>query len=143
MQKTSRFAKFGVAAAVVVGGLTLASQPAAFAAAAPSFSVTPASGLSDGSSVTVGISGAGAGEHFVIVQCATVGGQLACNDKTPKDVGTDASGSASTSFVVNKTFSGATPEGTPVGTVDCAATACFVSAGNETTFLGSKAISFS
>lgn len=141
MQKNNMLAKFGVAAAVVVGGLTLAAQPSM--AAAASFSVTPASGLADGASVTVAISGAGASEEFNILQCANVGSVLACNVDTVKTVTTNASGAGSTSFTVKKTFAGVSPEGASVGTVNCATTACYVSTGNASSFLGSKQITFS
>ncbi|MEU9891652.1 enediyne antibiotic chromoprotein [Sphaerisporangium sp. NPDC051017] len=141
-KKTGLIAKLGVATAVVAGGLTLAAQPSAFAAAAPSFSVTPSTGLSDGSTVTVAISGAGASEQFGVVQCATVNDQLACNQATAKTVTADASGSISSPFTVRKSFQGVTPEGAAVGAVNCATTACYVSAGNQTVFVGSKQISF-
>ncbi|MEZ0071431.1 enediyne antibiotic chromoprotein [Planotetraspora sp. GP83] len=144
IKKTSLLSKLGVATAVMVGGLTLASQPSAFAAAAPSFSVTPSTGLSDGNNVTVSITGAGPGEKFSVIQCATVNAQLACNGETAKTVTADASGSVSSSFVVRRSFQGTAPEsGTPVGPVDCATTACYVSAGNQSVFLGSQPISFS
>ncbi|MEQ4720308.1 enediyne antibiotic chromoprotein [Nonomuraea sp. B19D2] len=135
-------AKLGVAAAVVAGGLTLAAQPAAFAAAAPGVSVTPATGLSDGSTVTVAITGAGANEQYFVSQCATVNDKLACNVESGKTVTTDANGSSSASLLVKKSFQGVTPEGTPVGAVDCAATACSVGAGNAAVYLGSQQISF-
>ncbi|GIH99278.1 enediyne antibiotic chromoprotein [Planobispora takensis] len=142
MQNKSRLlTKLGIATAVALGGLTLASQPAAFAAA-PGFSVSPATGLTDGATATVTVTGAAAGTEFSIVQCATVNDQLACNGDTVKTVTTDAAGSADTAFVVRKTFQGATPTGASVGTVDCAATTCFVSVGNETAFLGSQALTF-
>ncbi|WP_043617738.1 enediyne antibiotic chromoprotein [Nonomuraea candida] len=142
-KKSGLLAKFGVAAAVVAGGLTLAAQPsAAFAAAVPSYSVTPASGLSDGSSVTVAISGAAAGEEFSVVQCAEVGGVLACNAATAKTIAANAGGSVSAPFTVHKSFQASTPEGAAVGTVNCATTPCYVSAGNASVFLGSKQISF-
>jgi hypothetical protein len=141
-KKIGLLAKFGVATAVVAGGLTLAAQPAAFAAAAPGFSVTPATGLSDGSKVTVAITGAAAGEQFAVVQCATVNTALACNKATATMVTTDASGSNSSPFTVHKSFQGVTPEGGTVGTVDCATTACYVSVGHESAFLGSKQITF-
>ncbi|MEU9831726.1 enediyne antibiotic chromoprotein [Streptosporangium sp. NPDC048047] len=142
MQKTGLFAKLGVAAAVTMGGLALVSQPAAFAAAAPAFSVTPATGLSDGASVTASATGAAAGEQITILQCATVKDQLACNPATVKTVAADAAGSASTSFVVNKGFQAVTPDGTAVGSVDCAVTACYVSAGSPNGLLGSTQLSF-
>ncbi|GAA3262628.1 enediyne antibiotic chromoprotein [Nonomuraea helvata] len=136
------FARFGVAAVVVAGGLTLAAQPAAFAAAAPGVSVTPSTGLSDGGTVTVAITGAGANEQYLVSQCATVNDKLACNVEAGKTVTTDASGSSSASLTVRKSFQGVTPEGTPVGTVDCATTTCSVGAGNQTVYLGSQQISF-
>lgn len=141
MQKNSMIIKFGVAAAVVVGGLTLAAQPSM--AAAAGFSVTPATGLSDGAAVTVAISGAGANEGFNILQCANVGDALACNVDTVKAVTTNASGASSTAFTVKKTFQGVTPDGASVGAVNCATTACYISTGNATSFLGSKQITFS
>ncbi|MGN9837180.1 enediyne antibiotic chromoprotein [Nonomuraea sp. H19] len=104
----------------MVGGLTLAAQPSALAAAAPGFSVTPSTGLSDGSAVTVAITGAGAGEQFGVVQCATVNNTLACNQESAKMVTTDASGSVNSPFTVRKSFQGVSPEGTAVGAVNCA-----------------------
>ncbi|MBG0828240.1 macromomycin [Planomonospora sp. ID67723] len=141
-KKTGFLVKLGVAATVAAGALTLVSQPAALAAA-PGFSVTPAAGLSDGDTVTVAITGATAGEQFSVVQCATVAEQLACNEATAKTVTVGADGSVGSTFVVRKSFQGVTPPAsTPVGTVDCTVVTCFVSAGNESSFLGSQALSF-
>ncbi|MGN9846956.1 neocarzinostatin apoprotein domain-containing protein, partial [Nonomuraea sp. H19] len=63
--------------------------------------------------------------------------------ESAKMVTTDASGSVNSPFTVRKSFQGVSPEGTAVGAVNCATTACYVSAGNEAVFLGSKQISFS
>nr|prf actinoxanthin [Actinomyces sp.] len=106
---------------------------------APAFSVSPASGLSDGQSVSV--SGAAAGETYYIAQCAPVGGQDACNPATATSFTTDASGAASFSFV-RKSYAGQTPSGTPVGSVDCATDACNLGAGNSGLNLGHVALTF-
>ncbi|GAB2453365.1 enediyne antibiotic chromoprotein [Streptosporangium sandarakinum] len=140
-KKTGLFAKLGVAAAVAVGGMALVSQPSAFAAAS-GFSVTPATGLSDGASVTASVTGAAAGDQVTILQCATVNDQLACNPATVKTVTVDGAGSASVPFVVRKSFQASTPEGAAVGSVDCSVTACYVSAGNPKGLLGSTQLSF-
>ncbi|MFD3658519.1 enediyne antibiotic chromoprotein [Streptomyces sp. NPDC058620] len=134
-----RATKFGVVAVASIG-LAAAAQSVAFAA--PSFAVSPASGLSDGQSVSVSISGAAAGETYYIAQCAQVGGQDACNAATATSFTTDASGAASFTFVVRKSYAGSTPEGTPVGAVDCAAAACNLGAGNTGLDLGHVALSF-
>ncbi|WP_181009567.1 enediyne antibiotic chromoprotein [Streptomyces sp. SM11] len=126
--------------AVASLGLAAAAQSVAFAA--PAFSVSPASGLSDGQSVSVSISGASAGETYYIAQCAPVGGQDACNAATATSFTTDASGAAAFTFVVKKTYTGSTPEGTPVGAVDCAAAACNLGAGNSGLDLGHVALDF-
>lgn len=137
--RTRRAAKFaGVAAAAF--GLSMAVQPAALAA--PALSVSPSSGLSHGQSVTVSISGAAPSQTYFIGQCATVAGHNACDAATATQVTTDAAGAASVSFKVSKTYAGSTPEGTPVGTVDCAATSCTIGAGNAALDLGNVAISF-
>ncbi|MEW2064926.1 MULTISPECIES: enediyne antibiotic chromoprotein [unclassified Streptomyces] len=134
-----RASRFGVVAVASIG-LAAAAQSAAFAA--PSFSVSPATGLSDGQSVSVSVSGAAAGETYYIAQCAPVGGQDACDPATATSFTTDASGAASFSFVVHKSYTGSTPGGTPVGSVDCATDACNLGAGNSGLDLGHVALTF-
>lgn len=138
--KTSVLAKLGVAAAMMVG-LTVASQTAA-AAAAPTFSVSPASGLHDGDTVTVTVTGAGANEVYGIAQCANIGASFGCDGSTATTFTTNASGAATFTLPVHKTYQAVTHDGVSLGTVDCGTTSCYIGAGNQNLALGDVVLSF-
>ena len=75
-------AKAGAVAGLAVG-LALAVAPAASAAAA-GMTVTPSTGLTNGASVSVSVTGFGANETVFIGQCAYVGGEPACPSGTKR-----------------------------------------------------------
>ncbi|MEU4579638.1 enediyne antibiotic chromoprotein [Nonomuraea sp. ATR24] len=139
-RKTGLIAKLGLAATVTLG-LAFATSPAA-SAAAPSFSVSPASGVSDGATATVTVTGALPNAVFGIATCANTASGAACDGGTATSFTTDASGSATIPLKLNRQFDGVGYDGTPVGPVDCAAASCFVGAGNNEQVLGEVAISF-
>jgi ferredoxin len=136
--------------ACYVGGgnetLGLGTVPISFAAEpvalAPKLSVTPSSGLADGASVTVNVTGAAANDNYGIAECADVSGVMACNAATATGFTSDASGAATFPLTVNKVFQGSTAEGNPVGTVNCAVDNCYVGGGNSSLGLGTVHISF-
>ncbi|GII65092.1 hypothetical protein Skr01_51770 [Sphaerisporangium krabiense] len=141
MKKAGILAKLGVGAALAFG-VAAAMAPGA-QAAAPSFSATPNTGLSDGSVVTVSVSGAAANETYSIAECAHLAaGVLACDESSGASFTTDASGAATFPVTVRKTFEGKTYEGTTVGTADCAVDACYLGAGNNNLVLGEVSLSF-
>nr|BAB86365.1 his-tagged neocarzinostatin apoprotein mutant F76W [synthetic construct] len=95
--------------------------------AAPTATVTPSSGLSDGTVVKVAGAGLQAGTAYDVGQCAWVDtGVLACNPADFSSVTADANGSASTSLTVRRSFEGWLFDGTRWGTVDCTTAACQV-----------------
>nr|1J5H_A Chain A, Apo-Neocarzinostatin [Streptomyces carzinostaticus]1J5I_A Chain A, PROTEIN (Apo-Neocarzinostatin) [Streptomyces carzinostaticus]2G0K_A Chain A, Neocarzinostatin [Streptomyces carzinostaticus]2G0L_A Chain A, NEOCARZINOSTATIN [Streptomyces carzinostaticus] len=95
--------------------------------AAPTATVTPSSGLSDGTVVKVAGAGLQAGTAYDVGQCAWVDtGVLACNPADFSSVTADANGSASTSLTVRRSFEGFLFDGTRWGTVDCTTAACQV-----------------
>lgn len=130
------------AAAAVALGVTVAVQPAAYAAAA-GLSVSPATGLAHGDTVTAEVTGAVPGETYYIAQCADIPAGHACDPSTATSFTVDGNGEASIPLVVSKTFVGTSPEGTSLGSVDCGAVQCYIGAGNAGLDLGDVAISFS
>jgi len=112
--------------------LVVLAQPAY--ADAPSISVSPASGLSDGQSVGVTGGGFPAGSGIAIVQCNAPSdpAQLSCNYADYVSTTADGAGAVSASIVVRSTFNGTNPvTGQPAGQVDCAAGPCSIAAGSQ------------
>ncbi|WP_433241287.1 enediyne antibiotic chromoprotein [Streptosporangium sp. CA-135522] len=135
--KGTMLSKIGVAAALALG-LATAFQSAAgaavpAAASAAAVSLTPSTNLADGDTVAVSATGLSPNTVYHVGQCAFVqSGAIACNQPQSVDVTTDANGAATTSIVVRRTFQGlAGSEGTPAGTVDCAAVACSIGLGTS------------
>ncbi|MEU7474296.1 enediyne antibiotic chromoprotein [Streptomyces sp. NPDC044984] len=122
----NRAAKVVVGSAAVLG-LAVGFQNPAVAVTAPTATVTPSSGLSDGTVVRVDSAGLDAGTAYDVGQCAWVGtGVLACNPADFSSVTADAGGSASTSLTVRRSFEGFLFDGTRWGTVDCTVVQCQV-----------------
>src|SRR5690349_18726362 len=124
-------ARAGVTAALAVGLATAigtAANAAPAPAVAPAVAVTPASGLADGADVAVTGSGLAAADVYHVGECAQVAPDtLACDRDTAVDVTSTADGTLDTTLVVHQVFQGSTgADGTPWGTVDCAAVSCFV-----------------
>jgi Neocarzinostatin family len=121
----NRVAKVVAGSAVALGLAVGFQNPAV--AAAPTATVTPSSGLSDGAVVKVAGAGLEPGTAYEVGQCAWVGtGVLACNPADFSSVTADAGGSANTSLTVRRSFEGYLFDGTKWGTVDCATTECQV-----------------
>jgi hypothetical protein len=121
----NRVAKVAVGSAAVLGLAVGFQNPAV--AAAPTATVTPSSGLSDGAVVKVDGAGLAAGTAYDVGQCAWVDtGVLACNPADFSSVTADANGSASTSLTVRRSFEGFLFDGTRWGTVDCTTEKCQV-----------------
>ncbi|WP_411107546.1 enediyne antibiotic chromoprotein [Streptomyces sp. cmx-4-9] len=130
----SRLSKLGVLGATAAAALAIAAGPAS---AAATVSVSPASGLSDGQSVTVTGSGYAAGSEVGVAQCAD---GIVCN--TAVVATADANGAFQLSLPVNKNFQAtdwATGTAIPV---NCAETQCRVVAWQETTGQVGQNISF-
>ncbi|MGW5051326.1 enediyne antibiotic chromoprotein [Actinokineospora sp. NPDC004072] len=126
--KAKNAARFGAAAGLALG-LAVAFQPMASAApAAAGLNVTPATGLSHGDTVSVSVTGFTPNTTVFIGQCAAVGGDAACPAGDPLQVTTNASGAATATLAVKKTFDAFRLDGTPVGVVDCATAVCAVAA---------------
>jgi hypothetical protein len=130
------------AAAGLAVGLALAFAPAASASAA-GMTVTPSTGLTNGASVSVSVTGFGANETVFVGQCAYVGGEPACPSGTTPSVTANGSGAATTTVTVKKTFEGFRLDGTSIGTVDCASADCFIGAGANSGAQASVSIKFS
>lgn len=135
-------ARIVAGSAVVLGLLTMAQLPAS--AAAPTLTVTPSSGLSDGATVQVSGTGLQAGATYDVGECAWVeSGVLACAPETFTRATADSAGSLDSPLTVRKTFTGVLFDGTTWGTVDCATTECQVGASDAAgNGIGSVPISF-
>ncbi|RCG25395.1 hypothetical protein DQ384_31520 [Sphaerisporangium album] len=134
--KAGILAKLGVGAALVFG-VAAAVQPGAHAAAAPSFTAAPTTGLSDGSVVTVTVTGAAANTAYSIAEYAHLAaGVLACDAGTGTTFTTDAGGAATFPLTVRASFDAVTYEGVPVGKVNCKVDGCYLGAGNNDLVLG-------
>lgn len=125
MSKTTKVRFFAAAAAafavVIAGGTAAEATPEA-----PSVTVSPATGLADGASVSVSAAGYSANETVTIWECAGGTTGPVC-DTGSQTTTTDATGAVSTSFVVHEVLT------TASGPVDCTTVAngCFVGAANE------------
>ncbi|MFD0900360.1 enediyne antibiotic chromoprotein [Actinomadura sediminis] len=115
-------------------GLLMGAQTGALAdvaPTAPTATVTPSTGLTDGATVQIAASGFGANETLTAGQCATVDGKAACNVNNRTELTTDGSGGASAAMVVNRSFEAVfADDGTFAGTVDCGTAACYIGVGN-------------
>ncbi|MER6910150.1 enediyne antibiotic chromoprotein [Streptomyces sp. NPDC000594] len=132
MRVKNRVAKI-VAGSVVALGMTVAFQaPAVAVAAAPSVSVTPATGLADGAVVQVSGTGLQAGVTYSVGQCAEVqAGVLACNPANAT-VTAGADGTVNTPLKVDKRYQGVLFDDSVWGTVDCASVKCVVGLSDST-----------
>ncbi|MGW4025800.1 enediyne antibiotic chromoprotein [Streptomyces sp. NPDC005009] len=137
--------RVGATAALALGLGAAVVPSASAAAAAPVVSVTPATGLSDGTTVTLNASGLTPGTVYHVGQCAFVeDGQYGCNKATALDVVADASGAVNTKITVKQSFEAVVGSATtPWGTVDCKVTACQVGLGSDQGEGGGQLISFS
>jgi hypothetical protein len=140
-KKLGLIARLGATAAIATG-LALATQSSAMAA--PTVSVSPVSGLSDGQTVAVSASGLTPNTVFHIGQCAQVEAQkFGCNKSTSKDVTTNAQGEINTSLVVRSSFEAVVSADGPVwGTVDAKTTQTQVVVLSDTGEGGGQAITF-
>ncbi|MTE22530.1 macromomycin [Streptomyces sp. TRM43335] len=134
MTTKSKFGSLARAGAAVAlaAGLTAAFQPAAVAAT-PAVTVTPATGLADGDTVTVKGTGLTPGVVYHVAQCELVtSGSYGCDPTTVVDVTADAQGEVTAQITVHRTFEAVKgADGTPSGTVDCSVSACQVGLGDD------------
>jgi LPXTG-motif cell wall-anchored protein len=120
-------AAIGLAAATVAAGLAAGSIPGGAQAAAPRATVEPASGLVDGSRVTVSVTGLPAGGAVQVAQCTAGGGPNieACDFLDTRGGIADGSGNASFELRVDAVMAVGGFEGTDE--LDCrAAGACVI-----------------
>ncbi|WP_409181480.1 enediyne antibiotic chromoprotein [Amycolatopsis sp. VS8301801F10] len=136
--------KVALAAAAGVSVLPLLASAASAEPAAPAVVVSPATGLSDGQSVTVTATGFGANATLTISECTPAANNAgACKEVPPLTFTTDASGSGSTTYVVKKSFAAKLPDGTDAGTVDCGTAVCFIGVRDSSLQGGGQQIFFS
>ncbi|MFD8128264.1 enediyne antibiotic chromoprotein [Streptomyces mirabilis] len=144
-KRIALISKAGLTGAAAVAAMLAVSVPATAAATAVGVTVTPSTGLSDGASVTVNVTGFGAAEAVSATECAgdPAAGTLVCDVAGIKQLTTDATGAGSTAFTVKKTFQGQDQSGATVD-VNCATIAggCFIGASNEAQNRDTAAISF-
>ncbi|MFE9774089.1 enediyne antibiotic chromoprotein [Streptomyces sp. NPDC005931] len=138
--------KAALTAASVCAAVLAVAVPASAAPTAAGVAVSPSSGLSDGATVTVDVTGFGAGEAVSVSECAGTPGTdtLVCDVAGIRQLTTDSAGAGSATITVKKTFQGQDQSGNPV-TVDCATVAggCFIGATDEARTHATAAISFS
>jgi hypothetical protein len=143
---SSRISKAALTGAAVCAAVLAVSVPASAAPSAPGVAVTPSTGLADGATVTVDVTGFGAGEPVSVSECAGTPGtdSLVCDVAAIKQVTTDSAGAGSTTTTVHKTFEGQDQSGNPVA-VDCATVpgGCFIGATDQAQTYTTAAISFS
>ncbi|WP_197522925.1 enediyne antibiotic chromoprotein [Actinokineospora pegani] len=112
------FLKRFCSVAVVATALFAFGQQAA-ATPAPQVVVTPSTGLTDGASVSVSITGFPSGESVYVAQCGSVDGQIViCDLDDAGEVVTGSDGEASTATIVHRVFEGYDLDGNLVE-VDC------------------------
>ncbi|ONI83203.1 hypothetical protein ALI144C_17050 [Actinosynnema sp. ALI-1.44] len=111
--------KFAAIATIAVGG-TLMGMSSASAAVGPGVTINPATGLSDGQTVTVAVTGFNAATNIAALQCANLDGadDVVCASDSAK-VQTDGNGAASIPLTVHTTFAAFDQKGNPRGTADC------------------------
>lgn len=125
-----------IAATALVTGVAVADA---------SVTVTPSTGLVDGQSVDVAVTGFGAAEELFVAQCAQPEpGVFLCDMVNVQSLTTDADGAGSVATTVHATFEGFDQTGSPVATVDCATVAggCLLGAMNHTGSSAFAPISF-
>lgn len=144
-KRVALISKAGLTGAAAVAAMLAVSVPASAGASAAGVTVTPSTGLSDGASVTVDVTGFGAAEAVSVTECAgdPAAGTLVCDVAGIKQFTTDAAGAGSTTFTVKKTFQGLDQSGAAVD-VNCATIAggCFIGASNEAQDRDTAGISF-
>lgn len=119
--KGTAIAGFAVAMAMVFGPQAGATEAAA------GVTVTPSSGLSNGDTVSVSLTGFGPNTAVFAGECAYISpDQVACPAGDPVQLTTDADGAASTPLTVQASFEGFLLDGTAVGTVDCHIAQCVI-----------------
>ncbi|RJQ75869.1 enediyne antibiotic chromoprotein [Amycolatopsis panacis] len=135
--------KAGLAGAAAVAAVLAVSVPASAGEAGVGATVTPSTGLADGATVSVAVSGFGAGQNVFVTECAGAAATLVCNVDGISQLTTDAAGAGSTTTKVAKSFQGKDQSGKPV-TVDCTTVAggCLIGASNEAQERATAAISF-
>jgi hypothetical protein len=144
-----KFNEFGIArraAAVLAASAGVIALSATTAlAAGPSATVSPASGLASGQTVTVSGSGFPGGATIGAVECNTFTdpATASCEVTDATTTAADAGGNFSLQLKVVSSFSGVNPAngGQPAGQVDCAA-GCTVYVGTDTGISVPVAISF-
>ncbi|MCL7365480.1 MULTISPECIES: enediyne antibiotic chromoprotein [Streptomyces] len=105
-------------AALVIGG---SSAAVAAPSAAPAVSVSPATGLSDGDTVAVQITGFAPSTTVYAAECAVLAdGVVACNVPDALVLTTDANGAASGDSFARATFQGTDLATGETHAVDCA-----------------------
>jgi hypothetical protein len=142
--RSKTLANFALSAAAAGAMALLGSSAASAAVAAPSVTASPATGLSDGQSISAAVAGYGAGEPVSVAECAgTPGGSLVCDLQTQASVTTDAAGAGSTAFIVHNAFTGTDINGntTPV-TCATVAGGCFIGTTNASQQNAAAPISF-
>ncbi|WP_163572045.1 neocarzinostatin apoprotein domain-containing protein [Fodinicola feengrottensis] len=104
-----------VLVAAAAGALALTFS-APVSAATGSVVATPASGLTDGQSVTAAAAGFATGEGIQVTECAAVGTSVGCDEPDGASATADANGKAAVSLTVRKSFTAYT-NGAAVGSV--------------------------
>ncbi|MFJ5265788.1 enediyne antibiotic chromoprotein [Streptomyces sp. NPDC088387] len=135
MQIRSRLSQAGMLGAAAVAALAFSAGPAS---AAPAVAASPASGLSNGQTVTVTGTGFPAGSEVAVSQCREA---TTCTDSlTRATVG--ANGSFSAQYSVRKSFTATDWSTGSTVTVDCGAQQCQLVAYLEATGAVGTNISF-
>ncbi|MEV6350755.1 enediyne antibiotic chromoprotein [Actinoplanes sp. NPDC051851] len=92
----------------------------ALADQAPSVTATPSTGLTDGQTVTVDVTGYPANAGLIAAQCALPeSGVQVCDWADAAFFAADDNGDGTASLVVRTTFDGNTSDGQPYGSIDC------------------------
>lgn len=126
MKVRGRVLAGGASAALLLSAL-VGSQSAL--AATPKETVKPSTGLVNGSTVHVAVTGFPASKALTAGQCAMVKAKIACNPGNEKKFKSTASGSGSTTMVVKLSFTGTFTGGGSAGTINCATKSCFIGVG--------------
>jgi hypothetical protein len=140
--------KFVMASSVLALGATfLSGASPAVADTVAAVTVTPATGLVDGQTVEVAVSGYQAGETVSVAECAALeSGVVGCAYPDAQSVVADSEGNATASLVVRTSFEAYNIEtGEPAGIVDCLTVpgGCGIGAANdEFSTIASAVISF-
>ncbi len=126
-------AAIGLAAATLAAALAAGSAPGGAQAADPQVTLEPATGLADGTRVTVTATGFAPNQFVSVLQCpaGTPGSFAGCDFDDFHSVSTDASGSATLELAVDATLARAQVGqiGDPASQIDCRpAGACVVRA---------------